>query len=690
MTDRTCSFRTAGARLALLALVTLIVPARSLRAQCSYTSLSSEATVTTTTTPQYYLFNQSIAFWSVVAVRPSGSDDWDIRQYQTTAAYPTCVATMLASSSRTTGVDFVIGDYNHDPFGSYYLSVNRFAGSSNAQVEWDQSSGVLFANDPYVNVSVGSSDIARVYDLYLYAGQSYTFNFAPSGSASLSLLLFRNAAGGNLWTGRSAREFEVTSSTTYTAPSSGWYGVVVVNDNGLTGSFSLQIGACTTPLPLTSGTAVGSTLAENYYSFNQINGYWAAVGVRGTSDWDIGVYSSPSGGSYPVCLSGGLAGSGYVPPTMDFVVGDFNYNATGTYYVNPHLFGDAGSGAGTVEWSGGAQQLYVNDALTYRTTDASDVLEVWDVYLYAGANYTFTFQPSGAAATKMLLFRNGVAGTYWAGRSGAVLTTTTTTTYTAPSTGLYGVVVVNDDGGTGDYYLGVGTCYVPTALVANVVSASNAVGFYSFDEESPFWTAVALRGTDPGTDWDLYAYSSGTGGAFPICESGPLAGSSNVPPAMDFIVGDFNHNPYGTYDLLAYMYARVGTGDGDLLWDPSQGVITVNGPLISHPAGPSDIVRVWDVFLSAGTTYHFTFTPFSANNKLLLFRNGAGGVYWAGRAGAEFETNGSVDYTAPTSGYYGLVVTDDDGAVGAYGLAVGTCSAPLRSPRGRRSTPGSR
>ena len=38
-----------------------------------------------------------------------------------------------------------------------------------------------------------------------------------------------------------------------------------------------------------------------------------------------------------------------------------------------------------------------------------------------------------------------------------MLSSTTSTTYVAPASGTYAVVVVNDDGGTGSYYLGIGS-----------------------------------------------------------------------------------------------------------------------------------------------------------------------------------------------------------------------------------------
>lgn len=662
----------------------LFLPARPLLAQCTYNGLSNRTTVTASSTPEYFDFSQAANFWSVVAVRPAAgpTEDWDITQYSSTAAFPTCVTGSQTSSTYGVGVtDFVIGDYNHDPLTQYYIGVNRFGGASNAEVEWDQTSGLLNVNGSFTVVNVGVSDLIHVYDVFLSSGVNYSFEFGTGGSAALKLLLFRNAAGGNLWTGRSSREFEVTSTTTYTAPSTGYYGVVVVNDNHSSGSYQLQVGTCMTPTALASGTATLTVQAENSFSFNQTNNFWSAVGVRRTTpgvDWDIEDDSGTAGPGYPNCLSGVLASSTGLADSVDFVVGDFNFNTPGTYYTRPHMFTTGGGGGAYVEWSGGAQALSVNAPLVTGNTGATDVLQIWDTYLVAGHQYTFTFMPTGAAATKILLFRNGGATTLWEGRAAREFSATGSTNYTAPTTGWYGVVVVNDDGGSGSYQVGVGECSNPIPLASNVVSGDAGVGFYSFNQADDFWTVVGVLAGTPGDDWDLQAWGTLGGSAFPTCQSSFLAGSGYTPPTTDFFVGDFNHNPVGTYYANAYLYQRLGNPNGRVLWDQTEGVVLVNGAAATHAGGPNDFVHVWDVLLSAGTQYTFTFNSIGPNNYLHLFRNAGGGTYWAGRASAEFSYNGGFQtYTAPTSGYYGIVVSDDDGGAGNYTFSVRTCTSPF-------------
>src|SRR5262245_43844519 len=115
-------FQAAALMLTLGVMAGVSVPARS---QCSYASLGSGTSAGVSATPQPLSFNQTSQFWTAVGVRSAASTNWDIAVYQATAPSPTCVTTSLASSVQTTGVDFVVGDFNggHDPAGVYYPQV---------------------------------------------------------------------------------------------------------------------------------------------------------------------------------------------------------------------------------------------------------------------------------------------------------------------------------------------------------------------------------------------------------------------------------------------------------------------------------------------------------------------------------------------------------------------------------------
>jgi hypothetical protein len=205
------------------------------------------------------------------------------------------------------------------------------------------------------------------------------------------------------------------------------------------------------------------TTPQNYRTFNnQMQGFpiyfWTGVGVRSApgSDWDIEAYDSGTFGqaAYPSCFGASLAGS-FSSSAVDFVMYDENENHTppGVYGIRPFRY--SGGGSGTVEW----------DALdnTIQTSSNADpnhpvssplnwtgVLDVYDVQLQAGINYTFDFQktPSDANLT-LLLFSSVNSPDYYyvAPRSSRVFETTTRyQQWQSQATAYYGVAVVNETG----------------------------------------------------------------------------------------------------------------------------------------------------------------------------------------------------------------------------------------------------
>ena len=421
------------------------------QAQCANPiALASGTSVATPFLAEHYSFNQQAIYWTAAAVRKPG-EDWDMAVYSSP-----CQAGPLASSTYVAGTtDFVIGDFNHNAFGPYYVYSYKYSGTGGARTEWDDGTDAAFVNGPYNMRSTDANDLIEVWDVFLTAGTTYGFEFSYFGANS-KLLVFQNPSSGTYWAGRSARVLETQALiTNYTAPASDWYGVVVVNDDGGSGGYSWRVGTCTPPVALASGASVYTPSSLGYYSFTQPTIYWSAVGVRSAEDWDIRIAQNPSGNSWPVCASVDL-GSSVAVGVADFVIGDFNHNPLGTYYPVPYQWGAYDPPADAVtEWDDGSDAIVVGDPPLLRNTDASDVLEVWDVFLYANTDYDIFFERIGNADTKMLLFRSQ-NGIYWAGRSQRVFETTNLhTLYTPPADDWYGIVVVNDDGGNGQYRLGI-------------------------------------------------------------------------------------------------------------------------------------------------------------------------------------------------------------------------------------------
>src|SRR5207244_5948262 len=81
------------------------------------------------------------------------------------------------------------------------------------------------------------------YDVKLFAWQTYTFDFTHTGSADIKLLLFTsNGQPGPYAASRGDAVFETGNHyTTYTAPATEFYGVALVNDNGLPGTYVAKV-----------------------------------------------------------------------------------------------------------------------------------------------------------------------------------------------------------------------------------------------------------------------------------------------------------------------------------------------------------------------------------------------------------------------------------------------------------------
>jgi hypothetical protein len=237
-------------------MLTVLLASGSARAVCDYNTLTGDVTQTATTDPTVYQFTQAPAYWSAVAVRPQAGDDWDISVFSSTAADPTCVANVLASSTfGGSNLDFVIGDFNFNPIGTYYPRVSHFAGSQSASVQWDDGADLISVDGAPVTQSLASSDLIRVSDVFLNTGTTYTFDFYPKGGSGAHLLLFRNTGGGVYWVGRSAAQFDVTGPVNFVAPATGYYGVVVTNDEAT--SFTYALGITSSACGLFAGIAPG-------------------------------------------------------------------------------------------------------------------------------------------------------------------------------------------------------------------------------------------------------------------------------------------------------------------------------------------------------------------------------------------------------------------------------------------------
>lgn len=436
-------------------------------ALCSYTDIGNRQ-VWLIASNNFFRFDQPFVYWNAIGVRSAGGSDWDLSSYATTAPDPNCVTGLLATSARFTGVDFVVGDYNHSPLGTDYAYVSRFSGSEGSLVQLDGGQDIIGVNG-LTHRTVNPTDVVEIWDTFLTAGTGYTIYLDDGGlgSADLRLYVFRNPAAAPYYAGRNANAHEQGMGYDYYgAGPEDWYGVAVTNENGGAGQYDLVIKECTGPLALPFETSVELGAPGEVFAVNQPAGGWAGAAVRGAAgvSWTAEVYQPGIGINWPACF-GTLVGQDVGTHTR-IVLGDFRYNAPGVYYPAGVKTPRAGFGGAHIEWDDGRNTLTVNGGPAARNPDPTDVIELWNVDLDAGVEYTIQFTPSGEADYHLLLYGHPL-DPVWVIRDNRFVDTQSTTTYTPAFDGIYAIAVVNDNGGPGSYSVAVSTASTAVAAAGS-------------------------------------------------------------------------------------------------------------------------------------------------------------------------------------------------------------------------------
>jgi hypothetical protein len=220
---------------------------------------------------------------------------------------------------------------------------------------------------------------------------------------------------------------------------------------------------------------VALTTPGDVFAVNQAAGGWAAVAVRGAAGaaWTAQVYQPGIGVNWPACWGTLLIeDAGLV---TQIVLGDFRYNTPGVYYPAGIKTPRSGFGGARIEWDDGRNTLVVNGGPAARAPATTDVIELWNVDLEQGVEYTLEFDPAGEADYHLLLFGHPL-DPVWQTRDYYFVDTHLTTTYTPAFSGIYAVAVVNDNGGPGSYTVAVTTGSAPVAGGAGAPAATRLLG----------------------------------------------------------------------------------------------------------------------------------------------------------------------------------------------------------------------
>ena len=302
---------------------------------------------------------------------------------------------------------------------------------------------------------------------------------------------------------------------------------------------------CVPPDSLANEFNYLTTATQNYRTFQQGYFYFGAVGVRGSpgTDWDIEVFDQGGVGlePYPACFGLPLAGS-YARDGVDFVVGDFNDLRTppGTYGARVYLH--SGAGSGMIEYDGGPGLIpkadNVNPNNGVGKNGWSEVIDCFDADLTAGNTYWFDLTHDPGMDLHLYVFSSYGAPSFYyvVPRSAAVLETRGRfLPFVAPSTQPYGVVITNENGVAGNYFLkvwtvtpvGVGEDLLPRRAGIRGVSPNPSAGrthiefaihergvasFEILDMAGRVVSRIPGRAWDPGVwsvDWDGQSEAGG-------------------------------------------------------------------------------------------------------------------------------------------------------------------------------------
>ena len=641
-------------------------------AQCTYTGLTSGVSITTGTTDAAYQVSESLAYWSVFGIRANASNaDWDAYVYSGTIGYPFCLTGLLASSTDVAGLaDVVVGDFNSNPTGTYYPSAHHYTSDDvTSTVEWVAGSQIMRVNGPLALTTMGGSEVARIWDVYLNQGQAYHFTHESFGNSRL--LLYRNPANAPYWAGRSDALFELGSSSSgldFTAPASDWYGLVLVNDGGSDFYYVMGVGTCSPVTALPSHVSQQDPDAISYYQITPPNAMWTAVATRPdatpSGEQDLALYGA-TGATAPNCFTDWQDESDYGSGTCNILTGQSDPGAPETWYFKTQYGVTSTSPVGShSEWDGQGRIVYVNDLWpTNGSMSNNDLVDCYNVWLEAGVPVTLGITWSNNFYLNYEAFENPGSGSHWAGDAERM--EIVNGQVSPQTTGWHAVVITHERNDSGTYSFTLQTCPTPTPLADHVpVRTPDAAGYYSFDQQEEYWTVVGTHAVAPLVDWDVSTYQNAQGGAAPACFGGLLSTSQTGGGTTDLVVGDFNilGNAFGTYYAHPYRYS--GESDAWTEWDSGADQIVVGNPFTHTVLSDSDFVRCWDVFLTAGQKYTIEFQHDAGVNAKVLMFESHNAPYWADRTSAVLQSSATTTFTAPATDFYGLVVVNDGGSGG--------------------------
>lgn len=181
-----------------------------------------------------------------------------------------------------------------------------------------------------------------------------------------------------------------------------------------------------------------------------------------------------------------------------------------------------------------------------------------------------------------------------------------------------------------------------------------------------FWSIFAVCPENTSSEFDI-ALCTETPMNIPQQGFGNAVAVSYLPgPVTDFVVIDRNVATSGTYYAAAYNW--FGTANKVVEFENDKGLLSNPGESTIHTLDPGELVNMHEVFLFAGQRTRIQIRRMSGDSNVYVgLFNPASGFAAATDAVAAASTQGLgsgndvfVDYTAPFSEFYGIVVAKPD------------------------------
>ena len=615
--------------------------------------------------------HQSWTSWSAIGLRSPPTGDYDIKLF-TENNHNTQVA---SSSYGGQTIDFVVGDYNHNRLGNEHVRIDLWTGSGNYDIGWESGTGVL---DPDGIVRAGTwSDynVVRTWDVPLFGGETVSFYLdVQTAGMDLGMALYKSN-GDVYFAGRSAAVASsdaggngLDEAFTYTVPSDDVYGLVVFANSEVNGNFSIQIGP--TPLTLAEESPYLSAYDLRLFNYDPNASYWSFIGTR-PADAATGVNLELFGDeNYTQYWD---ASNNYGNGAVEFFAVDY---WQGPPITRDHMRVVKNSGVGNhrTEWEHDADII---QGRVSETWVAGHVGKVWDTYLTSGQNYFFReYHSAPALDTGIYIFDStgdGVkprvgyaqAANYQPAAAGGEWFN-----YTPASTRWYGFITIVNDESSGLYSVWMGPDINLNEDAMD--SRTDEIVFARSTVSANYWSIFGVRPSD-GETASVWLYGDD---AYTI---DTLAGSDQSGAGVNFVVGDYNHNPTGV------VYPRTlrtsGFGDVDIEWEGGSEILNyapggANVYNMNWPVG--DVVEIWDIFMNPGEQLHLKVEDTSGvlDLGLAVFESLGAPFYGASENAAAYaDANGqggdeSVVFTATRGDWYGIVVFNQNERGGDYTITV--------------------